>query len=77
MVTEPTSGFGRIDSELEDIRQKVEMVTNQAAQHYENIEGIVDDYGKKAIVTPVTSPDLRRLVGSLRWDRRVGVLRTP
>ena len=49
------SGFGRIDSELESIRQKVDMVTNQAAQHYENVEGIVDDYGKKAIVTPVTA----------------------
>ena len=49
------AGFGRIDHELEDIRQKVEMVTNQAAQHYENIEGIVDDYGKKAILTPVTA----------------------
>ena len=31
------------------------MVVNQAAQHYENVEGIVDDYGKKAIVTPVTA----------------------
>ena len=31
------------------------MVANQAAQHYENVEGIVDDYGKKAILTPVTA----------------------
>ena len=49
------SGFGRIDSELKDIHQKVEMLANQASQHYENVEGIVDDYGKKAIVTPVTA----------------------
>ena len=93
MVTEPTSsgdhidlknipslsGFGRIDSELKDIRQKGRYGdSTRPHSTYENIEGIwLTRYGKKAIVTPVTSSDFRRLVGCLHWDRRVGALRTP
>ena len=48
-------GLTEIEFQLQAIHQKVDIVTHQAAQHYEKVEGAVDEFGKKAILTPVTA----------------------
>ena len=48
--------FDRIEAELKAIQQKVNMVVNQAAQHYENVEGALwTSLARKPFVTPVTA----------------------